>query len=79
MKENNSQYKFIDGIFVFYTAIYGSWQNDARIVFRVRIDRDPKERAKEKNIKYFDRIILSNKNEIVNWFNSHLKYKLDKE
>ena len=64
-------YTFKDGKFKFYTAHYGSWARDKRIVFRVRIDSDPKERAKEKNIKQFDRIVPSSKYEIE----QYLKYK----
>ena len=41
-------YQFQDGTFSFFTAEYGSWARDQRIVFRVRTDREPKERAAEK-------------------------------
>ncbi len=64
-------YTFKDGKFKFYTAEYGSWANDKRIVFRVRADRNPRERAIEKNIKQFDRIIPSTNHEIE----QYLKYK----
>lgn len=44
-------YRFADGDFRFYVATFGSWADDARIVFRVRVDRDPHERAGEKGIR----------------------------
>jgi hypothetical protein len=60
-------------IFVFYTALYGSWKNDLRVVFRVRADRKPEDRAKEKGIKYYDRLVLSTTEEIQAWINNHKK------
>jgi len=64
-------YKFKDGSFRFYTAQYGSWKNDQIIVFRVRIDRNPNDRALEKGIKYYDRIVRSTDQEINEWFVGH--------
>ena len=66
---------FQDGEFSFYTALYGSWANDQKIVFRVRADRDPKERAKEKEIKGWDRIVPATNDEIQAWLASHPTYK----
>ena len=63
--------KFPDGDFEFYTAHYGSWANDRKIVFRVRSDRDPKERASEKDIKGYDRIYPAIAIEVLDWFRSH--------
>jgi len=59
---------FNDGTFRFFTAHYGSWKNDIRIVFRVRIDRDPQSRAAEKNINQYDRLLPASENEIQQWF-----------
>lgn len=67
-------YRFSDGQFEFYTAYYGSWARDIRIVFRVRIDRDPKQRAKEKGIENYDRIIPSTEAETAHWFRTHPDY-----
>ncbi|KKM16784.1 hypothetical protein LCGC14_1682320 [marine sediment metagenome] len=67
---------FKDGRFLFYTAHYGSWANDKRIVFRVRYDTDPTTRAKEKDIKHYDRLLKSTDVEIIAWLNRHPKDKL---
>jgi hypothetical protein len=64
-------YKFADGEFYFYTATYGSWARDKRIVFRVRKDNIPEKRAEEKGIKYYDRLLQSTPDEIERW----LKFK----
>ncbi len=50
-------YRFADGDFRFYVATFGSWADDARIVFRVRVDRDPRQRAAEKAICGYDRVL----------------------
>lgn len=68
------KYTFKDGVFFFYTAHYGSWARDIRIVFRVRVDRLPKERAEEKEIFYYDRLIPSTQEEIDEWVVSHLDF-----
>jgi len=62
---------FGDGRFRFRTAAYGSWAGDARIVFRVRADRDPQERAAEKGIRHFDALRISTRREIGRWLISH--------
>ena len=49
----------------------GSWAGDARIVFRVRADRDPQERAAEKGIRHFDALRISTPREIGRWLISH--------
>ena len=67
----NKTFIFKDGKFKFYTAHYGSWANDKRIVFRVRTDANPKHRAKEKDIKYYDRILKSSDHEIDAWLKDH--------
>ena len=67
----NTFVEFPDGIFSFHTAIYGSWQNDARKVFRVREDNTEHERAKQKGIRYYDRIVTANAFEIVRWIETH--------
>lgn len=69
-------YVFHDGKFQFYTAYYGSWANDARLVFRVRTDTDPKTRAQQKDIKYYDRLIPSTGSEIQNWLDGHPDFKV---
>ena len=53
--------KFKDCEFNFYTAHYGSWANDKRIVFRVRNNKFPQNRAEEKRIENYDRIIPASK------------------
>ena len=63
--------RFPDGRFTLYTAQYGSWTNDQRIVFRVRVDRDPHERAGEKGIRDFDRLVPASTQEIAWWLESH--------
>lgn len=60
-------YNFIDGSFVFHVAQYGSWAKDARVVFRVRIDRDKYDRAKEKGIVHYDRIFFATSEMIDRW------------
>jgi len=55
----------------FWTAHYGSWAQDARIVFRVRNDRIPKERAAEKNIMHYDRLYPATPEEISGWNDTH--------
>lgn len=67
----NRIYKFWDGLFRFYTAHYGSWRSDIRIIFRVRVDRKPGERAAEKNIKSYDRLLPSTQREIKKWMKGH--------
>lgn len=69
-------YKFHDGEFRFFTALYGSWANDMRIVFRVRIDSNPQRRAKEKNIQYYDRLVPSIRQEIESWVFGHGDYSI---
>jgi hypothetical protein len=67
-------YQFKDGEFKFYYAQYGSMDRDKRIVFRVRVDRDPKERAREKGIAGWDRIIQVWEGQewmIEQWFATH--------
>ena len=48
---------FPDGEFRLFCAMFGSAYGDARKVFRVRVDRDPHERAAEKGIRGYDRIV----------------------
>lgn len=69
-----NQWKFNDGIFTFWTALYGSWANDKQIVFRVRSDNTPRIRASEKSIKYYDRLLPSTDQQIQAWFDSHPDY-----
>jgi len=69
-------YTFTDGEFQFWTARYGSAFNDAKIVFRVRADRIPSERAKEKNIVGYDRLYPASENEIDAWLQSHPSFKV---
>ena len=67
-------YQFKDGEFKFYYAQYGSMDRDKRIVFRVRVDRDPKERAREKGITGWDRIIQVWEGQewmVDQWFATH--------
>ena len=66
---------FKDGKFEFYTAHYGSWARDMRIVFRVRNDTTAKNRALEKSIEFYDRLLPSTETEIKSWLNSHNDYK----
>ena len=68
--------KFKDCEFNFYTAHYGSWANDKRIVFRVRNNKFPQNRAEEKRIENYDRIIPATESEIAEWFKSHPDYQI---
>ena len=70
------EYTFKDGKFSFYTAIFGSWNKDRRLVFRVREDSSPRKRAKEKGIKGYDRIFLASNQEIRHWINTHSNYPI---
>lgn len=74
--ERNRTMKFKDGLFSFFTADYGSWAHDIRIVFRVREDRDPHERAAEKDIKNYDRLRPSLPEEIQSWIGSHPNFPI---
>ncbi len=67
----STSWEFDDGKFTFWTAHYGSWANDKRIVFRVRSDRTPKVRAAEKGVKDYDRLLPSIDSEVRGWFDSH--------
>ena len=71
-------FRFADGDFRFYVASFGSWANDAHIVFRVRIDRDPHERAAEKAIRGYDRVLpLKLEGDLVaRWLISHPDQRL---
>lgn len=64
--------KFNDGNFTFYSALYGSWAGDKIVVFRVREDNTPKQRAKEKNITCYDRLVPSNAGEVAAWLRGHM-------
>lgn len=64
-------YGFSDGKFSFWTAQYGSWARDRRIVFRVREDNTPLRRAVEKEIANYDRIIPATEAEIDAWEDAH--------
>ena len=66
--------KFLDGTFTFWTAHYGSWANDKRIIFRVRSDSSPRIRAYQKEIKFYDRILPAQEEEISAWLGSHPDY-----
>jgi len=72
-KRNPDQmkYEFEDGIFSFHTAHFGSMFNDVRIVFRVREDNAPRQRAKEKDIRGYDRIFPATDYEIERWIENH--------
>ena len=63
-------FTFRDGDFRFCTAEYGSWNNDYRIVFRVRIGTTPAFRAQQKKIKSYDAIRYSSSKEITAWLAS---------
>ncbi len=64
-------YLFKDGDFTFWTATYGSWQKDARVVFRVRSDNEPRKRAAEKGIRFYDRVVPSWPDDIAAWLIGH--------
>lgn len=64
-------YVFLDGAFRFYTVCYGSHMNDQRLIFRVRTDRMPNDRAAEKGFRNYDRIIPSTESEVATWFKNH--------
>jgi len=69
-------YSFTDGNFRFFTAYYGSWARDKRIVFRVRTDSTPFVRAEQKGIRFYDRIYPSNLTEVELWVKSHCDYTI---
>jgi len=69
-----NKYRFKDGVFTFWTAHYGSWARDARIVFRVREDSTPEKRAEQKSIRCWDRLFPAQEDEIEQWRNSHKDY-----
>ena len=68
-------YQFCDGIFEFYTAHCGSYSRDKRIVFRVREDTTPEERAKEKKIENYDLLLPSTDEEVKSWMEGHKGHK----
>ena len=76
MTDALKKYQFQDGVFTFWTAHYGSWKNNARVVFRVREDSIPKVRAEEKGILCWDRILPAKPYEIELWLLSHKDYPL---
>ena len=63
-----------DGVFSFWTAYYGSWRLDARVVFRVREDTTPTQRAAEKQILWYDRLLPATTGEIASWYEGHRQY-----
>src|SRR4051812_8188842 len=66
---------FADGTFVFYVAEFGLAFRDARVVFRVREDRDPLERAREKGLRGFDRLVPARPEHVEAWLRSHSNYR----
>lgn len=64
-------FSFNDGHYRFFTAQYGSWAADKRIVYRVQVEKDHFERAREKGITGFDRIFPASDDEIVAWKKDH--------
>ena len=80
MEQNNEflgdVYHFQDGAFRFWTAYYGSWAQDRRIVFRVRIDDTPEHRAEVKGIKFYDRLLPSFPNQRMVWLEGHPDYPI---
>lgn len=62
---------FDDGDYSFWVAEYGSIDNDMMIVFRVRKDRTPESRAREKLPAGWGRIHHATPEEIQKWHNSH--------
>ena len=72
--EREVVYSFGDGDFILVAATYGSQHNDARIIFRVRTDRNPHERATEKGVIGYDRLIPADAEQIEAWLDSHPDY-----
>lgn len=68
---NSHIYTFDDGKFYFQTAHY---PNGRRDVFRVRIDRVPRERAREKGIEGYTHLEPSTESERAIWFMTHPDY-----
>ncbi len=64
-------FRFPDGAFRFFTALFGSAYGDASVVIRVREDREPAERAREKGLHGFDRVVPALDAEVEAWFDSH--------
>ena len=71
-------YTFEDGQFRFCTASFGSWCQDRRIVFRVRVDTTAKVRAAEKGITCFDRLLPSTQAEIEAWEIGHPTLRVER-
>jgi len=67
--QTHPSYRFPDGTYRFYAATFGSSYDDAVIVFRVRVDRDATERAREKGIRGYDRILEGDP--VARWLDSH--------
>ena len=62
----------------FYLAEDGSSFNDKKIIFRVREGIDPKLRAEQKGIKYWDRILPCTYEPFIQlWLDNHPDYKLE--
>jgi hypothetical protein len=55
----------------FWTAEFGSWANDARVVFRVRDGRRAADRLTEKGISGYDRLRPATEEEIEAWKADH--------
>ena len=70
------QLQFLDGTFSIWCAHYGSWAGDARKIFRVREDRCPKQRAREKKIIHYDRILPATLDDTQRWLDSHPTYPI---
>jgi len=64
-------FRFPDGHFSFWTVLFGSAYNDASVVIRVRDDNQPRERAREKGLRGFDRVVPALDTEVQAWFASH--------
>lgn len=67
-------YTFADGTFTFWTVKWDSGKYSYGI-FRVREDRTPCDRAKEKGLTGYDRIEAASKAEIELWFLTHIGFE----
>ena len=70
-----SIYKFDDGEFQFFTALFIEFDKTARTIFRVRLDNYPEGRALEKQIPY-NYIRPSSFSEVELWLHTHDLYPL---
>ena len=68
MSEVAKKFKMKDGTFYFWIAVFDSSMNDLELIFRVREDNTPKNRALENRIVGYSRLRPATDDEINTWF-----------